>query len=118
VANELNSGACGSERRSALAYTLNFSGLAIWLVMTLAILIKTAGVESIYLNQLAYGGLVSFSTCYGIFSLIGGVILVDIFTPFFRFEELFCGDSWSKIAGAITFVGILIAIALVISAAN
>lgn len=118
MTNELNSNECTNGKRSVLTHALSFAGLGIWLLMTLAILLRTAGVESIYLNQLAYGGLVSFSTAYGIFSLIAGVILVDLFTPFFRFEDLFTGDAWSKIAGAVTFVGILIAVAMVIAAAH
>ncbi|MBI4962516.1 MAG: DUF350 domain-containing protein [Desulfomonile tiedjei] len=117
MAIELNNCNCNG-KRSVLTHALNLSGLGIWLLMTLAILLKTSGIESIYANQLAYGGLVSFSTCYGIFSLIAGVILVDLFTPYFKFEEMFSGDGSSKIAGAITFAGILYAIAKVISAAN
>jgi|WetSurSiteA1Bulk_404760.scaffolds.fasta_scaffold173076_1 hypothetical protein len=97
---------------------LNFAGLFAWAIATVLLIWITATKEWIWINQLRYMGIVVVSVTYGILTMIAGIILVNIFTPWFSFTELFKGDGQSKIAGAIIFASIVLSIAIIFLAAN
>jgi hypothetical protein len=100
------------------ATLLNFSALFVWIFFTVVLLMLTISKDWIWYNQLRYMGIVVLAVCYGIGTMIAGVILTNIFTPWFSFVELFKGDGLSKIAGAIIFASIVLSLALIFLAAN
>lgn len=96
---------------------MNISGVTLWLVIVAAILARTSFVESIFMNQLVYLGLATPAIILGLSSMIAGVILLDRFTPYFDFAELFAGDGLSKLAGAGILAAMLLSLAIVLHGA-
>ena len=97
---------------------LEILGIVGWIILTGVLILWTAKTGEIGNNQLAYLGVIVPAVAYGILALVAGVILVDVFTPFLDFHQLFSGDGQSKIAGSIILTGILMSVALIIYGAN
>lgn len=105
----------GKELKSQIWSTfLKTSGVVMWAILIGLVLLRTVFVESIFLNQLVYLGLAAPAILLGISSMVAGVILLDKFSPFFDFGELFKGDGYSKIAGAMILSAMLLSLAIVL----
>jgi hypothetical protein len=97
-----------------LAYVLNFIALIIFCIATTWIIVGTRTHAGIAASQDAFMGNISVSVTWSILAMIAAISAIDLLTPWFSFSELMKGDKDDKRTAAIIFVGILIAVALVV----
>jgi hypothetical protein len=97
-----------------LSYVINFLGLIIFAVLTTWIIVSTRSHPGIAASQDAYMGNIAVAVTWSILAMIAAISLIDLGNPWFSFSDLMKGDKDDKRTAAIIFVGILIAVALVV----
>jgi hypothetical protein len=97
-----------------LAYILNFLALIIFCVFTTWIIVGTRTNPGIAASQDAFMGNIVVAVTWSISAMLAATAAVDLFNPWFSFSELMKGDKDDKRTAAIIFVGVLIAVALVV----
>lgn len=96
------------------AYFLNFIGVIAFVVVTIWIIVGTRSYPGIAASQNAFMGNISVGVTWSILAMIAAVATIDLLNPWFSFHDLMKGDKDDKRTAAIIFVGILIAVALVV----
>jgi hypothetical protein len=101
-----------------LATVLNFIGIIIFLAVLFGIreiVLANPIIEGRIYN---YVGLVGYASALGILTLVAGSSIILLLNPWINFKKLMEGDGLSKLSGAIIFSFTLLALAIIVLAAN